>query len=109
MIHRTLKAIRKFHGVSQAELASELHISKSYLCELESGKKTVSYNFLEDFSKYFEIPTSSLVYLSEHIENPEKISKKFKLFATSKIISILERAGEKKLKDSDEDDAKMQC
>ena len=79
MIHRTLKAIRKFHGISQADLAYELNISKSYLCELEAGKKTVSYNFLEEFSRYFDIPTSSLVYLSEHIENPEKISKKFKL------------------------------
>ncbi|EKU57418.1 MULTISPECIES: helix-turn-helix domain-containing protein [Acinetobacter] len=107
MIHRTLKAIRKFHGISQAELASELNISKSYLCEIEAGKKTVSYNFLEDFAKYFEIPTSSLVYLSENIENPEKISKKFKLFATSKLVSILEWVGDKKLKETNE--AKMQC
>lgn len=108
MIHRTLKAIRKFHGISQADLASELNISKSYLSELEAGKKTVSYSFIEDFSRYFDIPTSSLVYISEHIENPEKVSKKFKLFATSKLISILEWIGEKKLKDN-EDDAKMQC
>ncbi|MDH2481117.1 MULTISPECIES: helix-turn-helix domain-containing protein [Acinetobacter calcoaceticus/baumannii complex] len=110
MIHRTLKAIRKFHGISQAELASELNISKSYLCELEAGKKSVSYTFLEEFSRYFDIPTSSLVYLSENIENPEKISKKFKLFATSKLINILEWIGEKKLKDNDDDtEAKMQC
>lgn len=95
MIHRTLKAIRKFHGISQADLASELNISKSYLSELEAGKKTVSYSFIEDFSRYFDIPTSSLVYISEHIENPEKVSKKFKLFATSKLISILEWIGEK--------------
>lgn len=106
MIDRTLKAIRKYHGISQSDLAYELNISKSYLCELEAGKKTVSYNFLEEFSRYFDIPTSSLVYLSEHIEKPEKISKKFKLFATSKLISILEWVGEKKIKDND-DDTKM--
>ena len=97
MINRALKAIRVFHGLSQAELATELNISKSYLSELEIGKNSVSYNFLEDFSSYFGMPVSTLVYFSENIENPEKISKKFKLLASTKILSILEWAGNKKL------------
>ena len=97
MINRALKAIRVFHGLSQAELGTELNISKSYLSELENGKKSVSYNFLEDFSSYFGMPVSTLVYFSENIENPEKISKKFKLLASTKILSILEWAGNKKL------------
>lgn len=97
MINRALKAIRVFHGLSQAELATELNISKSYLSELENGKKTVSYSFLEDFSNYFDMPVSTLVYFSENIENPEKISKKFKLLASRKILSILEWAGNRKL------------
>lgn len=97
MINRALKAIRIFHGLSQAELAAELNISKSYLSELENGKKSVSYNFLEDFSNYFAMPVSTLVYFSENIENPEKVSKKFKLLAGSKLLSILEWAGNRKL------------
>lgn len=97
MINRALKAIRIFHGLSQAELATKLNISKSYLSELENGKKSVSYSFLEDFSNYFDMPVSTLVYFSENIENPEKISKKFKLLASSKLLSILEWVGNKKL------------
>jgi transcriptional regulator with XRE-family HTH domain len=96
MINRALKAIRVFHGLSQTELATELNISKSYLSELENGKKSVSYNFLEDFSNYFDMPVSTLVYFSENIENPEKISKKFKLLASNKLLSILEWVGNRK-------------
>ncbi len=98
MINRALKAIRMYHGITQTQLASDLNISKSYLSEIESGKKTVSYNFLEDFASYFDMPTSTLVYLSENIENPGENSKKFKKFATNKLISILEWVGDKRMK-----------
>lgn len=97
MINRAIKAIRVFHGVSQVELAKELNISKSYLSEIENGKKSVSYSFLEDFAKFFDMPVSTLVYFSENIENPEKISKKFKLLASSKLLSVLEWLGNRKL------------
>lgn len=39
MINRALKTIRLFHNIKQSELADKLCISKSYLSELESGKK----------------------------------------------------------------------
>lgn len=96
MISRALKAIRVFHGLSQLELAKQLNISKSYLSEIENGKKTISYSFLEDFSRNFDMPVSTLVYFSENIENPEKISKKFKLAANSHILSILEWVGNRR-------------
>ncbi|MEY4589380.1 MAG: hypothetical protein RL497_1456, partial [Pseudomonadota bacterium] len=46
MINKALKTIRQYHKVQQAELAEQLCISKSYLSEIESGKKPVSFDFL---------------------------------------------------------------
>lgn len=39
MINRALKTIRLYHNLKQSELADNLCISKSYLSEIESGKK----------------------------------------------------------------------
>lgn len=92
---RVLKSIRIFHGLTQEQLATELNITESYLAGLEIGEKPISYIFLEDFAKYFDMPVSTLVYLSENIENPKKLSNKFKLLARSKLLSILEWIGKR--------------
>ncbi|HDL8012642.1 TPA: helix-turn-helix transcriptional regulator, partial [Yersinia enterocolitica] len=70
MINRALKTIRLFHNIKQSELADKLCISKSYLSELESGKKTVSFDILEKYSNNFDIPVSSLVFFAERINEP---------------------------------------
>ncbi|HDL8800735.1 TPA: helix-turn-helix transcriptional regulator, partial [Yersinia enterocolitica] len=72
MINRALKTIRLFHNIKQSELADKLCISKSYLSELESGKKTVSFDILEKYSNNFDIPVSSLVFFAERINEPGK-------------------------------------
>ncbi|NJL27743.1 MAG: helix-turn-helix domain-containing protein [Thermoanaerobaculia bacterium] len=37
-----LASIRMGEGLTQAELAAQLEISKSHLCDIEKGRKTVS-------------------------------------------------------------------
>ena len=101
MINRALKTIRLFHNIKQSELADKLCISKSYLSELESGKKTVSFDLLEKYSNNFDIPVSSLVFFAERINEPSKdtIPEKFKTIFADKILKIMEwsiaRDGEK--------------
>lgn len=90
MIHKALKVIRQFHGITQVELANNLGISKSHLSEIESGKKTVTLNLLEAYSKKFDIPVSSLVFFSESIGDEGKIPKKIRLAFTGKIIELME-------------------
>lgn len=90
MINRALKLVRQFHKVRQIELAAEIGISKSYLSELESGKKPVSLDILERYSKRFDIPVSSLMFFSESLDGKDKISEKFKNKFASKIINIME-------------------
>jgi transcriptional regulator with XRE-family HTH domain len=90
MINRALKAIRQFHGLTQAELGSKLEISKSYLSEIESGKKSIGYDLLEKYSDIFDIPVSSLVFFSENIEEVNSIPEQFRSIVADKIINIME-------------------
>lgn len=95
MINKALKVIRQFHKVKQAELAAQLDISKSYLSEIESGKKPVSFDLLERYSNIFEIPVSSLVFFSENIDKEGKTAKKFRLAVTDKILTVMEWLSDK--------------
>ncbi|HFK4668127.1 TPA: helix-turn-helix domain-containing protein [Serratia marcescens] len=107
MINRALKTIRLYHNLKQSDLAGVFCISKSYLSEIESGKKTVSFDMLEKYSKEFNIPVSSLVFLSESMEStPKKTnSERFRAVFADKILKIMEWSIErnegKKTKDSD--------
>ncbi|OAT41092.1 putative transcriptional regulator [Hafnia paralvei ATCC 29927] len=92
MINRALKTIRLYHNLKQSELADNLCISKSYLSEIESGKKTVSFDMLEKYSQEFNIPVSSLVFLSEEMGTSSKksIAEKFRSVFTERILKIME-------------------
>ena len=90
MINRALKLIRQFHKIKQVNLASELGISKSYLSEIESGKKPVSLEILEKYSKLFDVPVSSLVFFSESLNSKNKLPEKFRMMVASKIISVMD-------------------
>ncbi|MDD9893771.1 MAG: helix-turn-helix transcriptional regulator [Gammaproteobacteria bacterium] len=95
MINRALKATRQFHGLTQAELSLKLNISKSYLSEIESGKKAIGYELLEKYSDIFEIPVSSLVFFSENFENEASIPEKFRNVIANKVLLIMEWAASK--------------
>lgn len=90
MINRALKTIRQFHGLTQAELALKLDMSKSYLSEIESGKKSVGYDLLEKYSELFDVPVSSLVFFSENLEEADTIPEKFRSVVADKILKIME-------------------
>jgi transcriptional regulator with XRE-family HTH domain len=89
MLNEALKQIRIFHQLKQVELANELDISKSYLSEIESGKKTVSIDLLYKYSDYFSVPASSLMMFSENIDAAKK-SDRLRLKCAKKIISLME-------------------
>lgn len=90
MINKALKLIRQFHSITQSALADKFSMSKSYLSEIESGKKPVSYELLEKYSMEFDIPVSSLVFFSESLESKNKISEKFRSVFSGKILDIME-------------------
>lgn len=100
MINKALRIIRQFHEFKQVELAGKLEISKSYLSEIEAGKKPITLDLLNKYSKIFDIPVSSLVFFSESLGNKNLSSNKFKKVVASKILNIMEWFVEKDEKKS---------
>jgi len=62
-----LRLLRVFHDISQTELADRLQISKSFLSEIESGKKEPTLQLLSRYATEFEISVSSLLFFAEGV------------------------------------------
>ena len=75
MLSEALRLIRVFHDLRQQELAERLQISKSYLSEIESGKKAPSLDLINKYAEEFDIPASSILFFSENLETPSRASK----------------------------------
>jgi transcriptional regulator with XRE-family HTH domain len=67
-VSRALKLVRQFHRLSQTEVADRIGVSKSYLSELESGKKAPTVELLQNYSNEFDLPASSLLLIAERLE-----------------------------------------
>ena len=92
MFSQTLKLLRRYQGLNQATLAEKLGISRSYISEIESGKRTPSTDLLGRYAEVFNIPLSSLVFFAEALQDQENISgrlEKAKGVIAKKIIAIL--------------------
>lgn len=75
MLSEAFRLIRVFHDMKQQELANDLGLSKSYLSELENGKKIPSMDVVQKYSEKFGIPASSIMFFAENLENPGKATK----------------------------------
>lgn len=88
MLNEALRLVREFHNINQSQLAEKLGISRSYLSEIESGKKAASIDLLEEYSDIFDIPPSSLLLFSENLEK-NTFSEKARVMVANKIIKIM--------------------
>ena len=89
MYARAFKVIRKYHRLSQTELAVRLGLSKSYISELEAGTKKASLDVLERYAEEFQIPLSSLMLFAERSANAN-FSERTRSFAANKVLKMLE-------------------
>ena len=90
MLNESLKVLRAYLGMTQAELATKLGLSQSYLSELERGDKEVSIDVLRKYSKELDIPMSSLLFFAESLEGEVPISRK-RIFIAGKVLKILKQ------------------
>lgn len=90
MLNRALKLLRTYHQMTQIELAKKLGISNSYLSEIEGGHKSPPLDLLEQYSNFFKIPTSSILFFSESLTEEKKRGSKLRIGAANKILRLLE-------------------
>lgn len=87
LIHRALKLVREFHQVKQSDLADKLQISKSYLSEIEAGKKDATLEILNLYADAFRVPASTFLILAERLDGPISKSQKNR---AEKVLQFLE-------------------
>ena len=75
MIGDVLKRMRIIYGYKASEMSSELGISASYLSEIENNKKQPSLELLQKYADIYGIRLSSLILLSENMDEAEKSGK----------------------------------
>ena len=75
MIGDVLKRTRIIYGYKASEMSSELGISASYLSEIENNKKQPSLELLQKYADVYGIRLSSLILLSENMDEAEKSGK----------------------------------
>ena len=75
MIGDVLKRTRIIYGYKASEMSSELGISASYLSEIENNKKQPSLELLQKYANIYGIRLSSLILLSENMDEAEKSGK----------------------------------
>jgi len=61
---RAIESIRKVQELSQDECAKKLDVSKSHLCDVEKGRKTVSPERAAKWARALGYPESVLVRLA---------------------------------------------
>lgn len=89
MLNEALRLIRVYHDLRQTEMADKLRISKSYLSEIEKGRKKPTLELVEKYSYTFDVPVSSIMFFAENMENSGAYEKA-RGFVASKIISLMQ-------------------
>lgn len=92
MFGQALKLLRRYQGLNQSALAKTLGVSRSYISELESGNRTPSLDLLNRYADVFNIPTSSLVFFAEALQDEENRSSRLEMakgVIAKKIIALL--------------------
>ncbi|HLO85472.1 MAG TPA: helix-turn-helix transcriptional regulator [Nostocaceae cyanobacterium] len=89
-IPQAIKILRKFHDMTQQDLANKVGITKSHVSETESGKKNPSMATIQGYAHEFGVQPSEIVLLAEAIENPNNIDSVISVFPHPKIQAMLE-------------------
>ncbi len=83
-----LKKLRCERGISQAELAGALHVSRSAVAKWENGLGMPSKESITMIAEYFGISVEELL-IKEEEKNPKKLSEKDKrVIVRAAIISV---------------------
>lgn len=89
MMNEALRLVRVYHDMSKSELARALGYSRSFITELEGGRKKVTLDTLQRYSDYFDIPMSSLMLFAERTQDSD-FSDRARAFVAEKTLKMLD-------------------
>ena len=69
MLGQVLKCIRISQGRKPKEVADELKISITRVCDIEAGRKNVTLNSLETFATFYQLPASKILEWEEQAKS----------------------------------------
>ncbi len=70
---QTIKLLRTIDGQGQGETAKKLGITRSYLCQVENGRKQPSLAFLKQIAQHYSVPLSLLVFVEQTVDENDAI------------------------------------
>jgi transcriptional regulator with XRE-family HTH domain len=100
-LNEALRLTRVFHDMTQTELAGRLGVSKSFLSEVESGKKAVRLEMLDRYADVFGVPASALLLFSENLAE-RGFAERARGLVAEKIITMMKWIEAKDLPDRNE-------
>ena len=89
MMHRALRLVRVYHDLNLSETSERVGLSKSYISEMERGRKKVSLDVLDKYAASFNIPVSSLMLFGERTNDGE-FSEDTRAYIADKALKMLE-------------------
>ena len=92
-----LRLLRIFNEYSATDLSEKLGISKSYLSEIENGKKQPTLELIDKYAKVFNMRPSTLLLFAEAIEDDPECAagnKQRVARASIKLLNILDKVGD---------------
>jgi len=89
MLSNALKMLRLFSQQTQSALAGQLGISKSYLSEIESGKKNPPLDLIDRYSKIYDIPSSQILLFSEQMTGVST-GEKVRVFSAKQMLRFMQ-------------------
>ncbi len=89
MLHKALRIIRVFEGITQSQASEKLGISQSYISEIERGDKVPTLEIISKYSDVFGIPASAILLFSESIDSNSS-SEKARTLVAGKVLDLME-------------------
>lgn len=68
-IGKAIKHLRKFHNISQEQLANNSNVDRRYFSDIETGKRNPSINILDQIAKCFDMSVGQFLTYAEKFDN----------------------------------------
>lgn len=80
--NKAVKAFRVFNGLTQQQISESLGLPKSFISEMENGKKPVTIQVIDRYAEYFKVQAWEIVYLGKVYDSKSKQSRFTKMLLT---------------------------